>query len=177
VRSAILDSAVRPVVIVILDPTSDRGPRFFQVAIFRRPDFLFLQAAMEPFDVAVVLRVMIRRAPMCDRNRVGVRRRSRGALVFRRQERRWSRRLGLLDRVRQEDMNTRIGLFRRNIDDSMARITRGLAFGGMKRSELSQASRGILRPSKGGATRSELNCRPLTGSIAVLLLNDLRNSL
>jgi hypothetical protein len=28
-----------------------------------RPDFLFLQAAMEPFDVAVALRVMIGRAP------------------------------------------------------------------------------------------------------------------
>ena len=65
-RSAISDSAVRPVVIVLLDPTSDRCACFFQAPILRRPDFLFLQAAMEPFDVAVALRVMIRRPPMGD---------------------------------------------------------------------------------------------------------------
>jgi len=52
-RSVISDSAVRPVVIVLLDPTSDRGSRFFQAPILRRPDFLLFQAAMEPFDVAV----------------------------------------------------------------------------------------------------------------------------
>ena len=61
-----MDSAMRPVVIVLLDPTSDAGPRFGQGAIFRGPDFLFFQAAMEPFYVAVALRVMIRRAPMRD---------------------------------------------------------------------------------------------------------------
>ncbi len=65
-RSAIFDSAVRPVVIVLLDPTSDRCSRFFQAPILRRPDFLFFQAAMEPFDVAVAFRVMIRRPPMRD---------------------------------------------------------------------------------------------------------------
>src|ERR1700746_2275168 len=57
---------MRSVVIVLLDPASDRGTRFFHAPIFGRPDFLFLQAAMEPFDVAVALRVMIRRAPMGD---------------------------------------------------------------------------------------------------------------
>src|SRR5271169_423970 len=35
-------------------------------SIFRRPHFLFLQTAMEPFDVAVAFGVMIRRASMCD---------------------------------------------------------------------------------------------------------------
>ena len=65
-RSAILDSAVRPIVIVFLDPTSDRRSRFFQAPILRRPDFFFLQAAMEPFDVAVAFRVMIRGPPMGD---------------------------------------------------------------------------------------------------------------
>src|SRR5450755_741501 len=65
-RGAVLDSAVRPVVIVLLDPTSDRCSRFFQAPIFRCPDFLFLQAAMEPFDVAVAFRVMIRRPSMGD---------------------------------------------------------------------------------------------------------------
>ncbi len=53
-----MDSAMRPVVIVLLDPTSDAGTRFCHVALFRRPDFLFLQAAMKAFDVAVALRVM-----------------------------------------------------------------------------------------------------------------------
>ena len=57
---------MRPVVIVLLDPTSDARSRFFQTAILSRPDFLFLQAAMEPFDVAVAFRVMIRRAPVRD---------------------------------------------------------------------------------------------------------------
>ena len=61
-----MDSAVRPVVIVLLDPTSDRCSRFFQAPVLCRPDFLFFQAAMEPFDVAVALRVMIGRPPMGD---------------------------------------------------------------------------------------------------------------
>ena len=52
--------------IVFLYPATDRLPRFLHVAIFRRPDFLFLQAAVEPFDVAVTFRVMIGRAPMSD---------------------------------------------------------------------------------------------------------------
>jgi hypothetical protein len=57
---------MRPVVIVLLDPATDRLPRFLHAAIFRRPDFFFLQAAMESFDVTVAFRMMIRRAPMCD---------------------------------------------------------------------------------------------------------------
>src|ERR1700722_5257182 len=65
-RGAISDSAVRPVVIVLFDPASDAGARFFHASILRRPDFLFLQAAMEAFDVAVALRVMIGRASMRD---------------------------------------------------------------------------------------------------------------
>ena len=65
-RGTISDSAMRPVVIVLLDPATDRFSRFFHASIFCRPDFLFLQAAMEPFDVAVAFRVMIRRPPMGD---------------------------------------------------------------------------------------------------------------
>ena len=64
--SAISDSAMRAVVIVLFDPARDRGPRFLQAAILRRPDFLLLQAAMEPFDVTVAFRVMIRRAAVRD---------------------------------------------------------------------------------------------------------------
>ncbi len=63
-RGSISDSAMRPVVIVLLDPTSDAGTGFLHASIFRRPDFLFLETAMEPFDVAVALRVMIGRAPV-----------------------------------------------------------------------------------------------------------------
>ena len=63
-RSAIVNSAVRPVVIVLLDPTSDVAAGFFQAPILRRPDFLFFQAAMEPFDIAVAFRVVIGRAAM-----------------------------------------------------------------------------------------------------------------
>jgi hypothetical protein len=66
VRSAICHPAMRPVVIVLLDPASDAAARFLQGPIFRAPDFLLLQAAMEPFDVAVALWVMIGRAPVRD---------------------------------------------------------------------------------------------------------------
>jgi hypothetical protein len=59
VRSTIPNFAVRPVVIIFLDPTSDRCSRFFQAAILRRPDCLVFQATMEALDVAVAFRVMI----------------------------------------------------------------------------------------------------------------------
>ena len=45
-----------PIVIVLLDPEPDRRTRFFDAAIFVYPDLLLLQAAMEPFDVAVAFR-------------------------------------------------------------------------------------------------------------------------
>ena len=57
---------MRPVVIVLLDPASDARSSFFQTPILRGPDFLFLQATMEPFDVAVALRVMVGRAAVGD---------------------------------------------------------------------------------------------------------------
>jgi len=66
VRSAISDSPMRPVVIVLLDPANDAAPRFVQCAVLREPDLLFFQTAMEPFDIAVALRVMIGRAAMRD---------------------------------------------------------------------------------------------------------------
>ena len=61
-----MDSAMRPVVIVLLDPTSDRCPRFFQAPILRRPDFFFFQAAMKPFDVAIALGMVVGRAAVRD---------------------------------------------------------------------------------------------------------------
>jgi hypothetical protein len=64
VRSAIFDSAMRPVVIVLLDPASDRGSRFFHAPVLGRPDFFLFQSAVEPFDVALAFRVTIRRPSM-----------------------------------------------------------------------------------------------------------------
>jgi hypothetical protein len=57
---------MRPVVIVLLDLTSDADTRLFHDSMFRCPHFLFFQDAMEPFDVAVALRAMIRRPPVRD---------------------------------------------------------------------------------------------------------------
>ena len=54
-----MDSAMRLVVIVLFDPASDAAPRFSQVSILCRPHFLFLQAAVGTFDVAVAFRVMV----------------------------------------------------------------------------------------------------------------------
>ena len=45
----ILDSVMRPVVIVFLR-SSRSLPRFLHAAIFRCPDFFFLQTAMESLD-------------------------------------------------------------------------------------------------------------------------------
>jgi len=52
--------------IVFFDPTSDRCSRFFQAPILRGPDFLFFQAAVEPFDVAVAFGVVIGGPPVRD---------------------------------------------------------------------------------------------------------------
>ena len=65
-RGAIVDAAMKPVVIVLLDPTRDAAARLVQRAVFGRPDFLLLQAAMEPLDIPVALRVMVGRAPVRD---------------------------------------------------------------------------------------------------------------
>jgi hypothetical protein len=57
---------MRSIVIVLFDPACDAAARFLHVAILRRPHLFFLQAAMEPFDVAVALRMVIRRPAMRD---------------------------------------------------------------------------------------------------------------
>ena len=64
--SAISDSVMRPVVIVLLDPARDRGSRFLHVAILRGPHFFFLQTAMKAFDIAVAFRMIIGGASMGD---------------------------------------------------------------------------------------------------------------
>ena len=66
VRSAIGYSAMRAVVVVLLQIPADVFSGLRQAAIFRSPDFLFLQAAMEPLDVAVAFRMVVSRPPMGD---------------------------------------------------------------------------------------------------------------
>ena len=61
-----MQTLMRPVVIVLFDPTSDRCARLFDAAILVHPDFLLLQAAMEPFDVTVSFRMVIRRSAVRD---------------------------------------------------------------------------------------------------------------
>jgi hypothetical protein len=61
-----LNSAMGPVVIVLLDPVCDRGSRFLHVAVLCGPHFFFLQTAMKAFDITVSLRVIIGRASMGD---------------------------------------------------------------------------------------------------------------
>jgi len=53
-------------VIVLRDPVSDRRPRFLDAAVLVNLDFLFFQAAMEPFHVDLALGVVIRRPAMRD---------------------------------------------------------------------------------------------------------------
>jgi hypothetical protein len=50
----------------VVDTRRKAVPSFFQAPILRCLDFLLLQAAMEPLDIAVALRVMIGRTPMRD---------------------------------------------------------------------------------------------------------------
>src|ERR1700722_14608632 len=57
---------MRAFVIVLLDPARDRRSRCLHVAILCGPHFFFLQAAMEPFYVAVAFRMIVGRAPMGD---------------------------------------------------------------------------------------------------------------
>ena len=55
---------MRTVVIVLLDPTSDAQLGLVKVLVFVEPYLLFFQAAMEPFDVAVALGMVVGGAPM-----------------------------------------------------------------------------------------------------------------
>ena len=57
---------MRTVVIVLLDPARDAQPGLGEVLIFVEPHLLFFQAAMEPFDVAVALGMVVCCAPVRD---------------------------------------------------------------------------------------------------------------
>ncbi len=64
-----MQAPVRSVVIVLPDIAPDTGPAdggagpgFLQTPVLVEPDFLFLQAAVEPLDVAVAFRMVVSRA-------------------------------------------------------------------------------------------------------------------
>jgi hypothetical protein len=57
---------MRAAVIALFQIPADVFSRFGQAAILRSPHFFFLQAAVEPFEVAVALRVMVGRASVRD---------------------------------------------------------------------------------------------------------------
>src|SRR5437762_3532316 len=65
-RRSISQTLVRAVVIVFVDPFSDRRSRLLHAAVLVDPNFFLLQAAMKTFDVAVAFRMMIRRAAVGD---------------------------------------------------------------------------------------------------------------
>ena len=68
VRRSAVESAVRTVVIIFLDPQGDRLPGVVEALVLVDPDLLFLQAAVEAFDIAVSLGVVVRGAAVrrCD---------------------------------------------------------------------------------------------------------------
>jgi hypothetical protein len=53
-RSSAEESSVRAVVIIFLDPQRDGSFCFVEALVPVDPDFSFLEAAMEDFDVAIV---------------------------------------------------------------------------------------------------------------------------
>jgi hypothetical protein len=57
---------MRPVMIVLPQVTLDAFPCLLQVPAFGQSNFLFLQAPMKAFNVAVSFRVMVSRAAMGD---------------------------------------------------------------------------------------------------------------
>jgi hypothetical protein len=57
---------MRTVVIVLLDPAGDAVPGLLETVVFVEPHLFFFQAAMEPFDVAVAVGMVVSRASMRD---------------------------------------------------------------------------------------------------------------
>jgi hypothetical protein len=55
VRGSAPESAMRTVVIVLLDPACNAPLGLVEVLVFVEPHLLFFQAAMKPFNVTVAL--------------------------------------------------------------------------------------------------------------------------
>ena len=67
-----VESVMRTVLVVLLDPARDAAVGVLEVLVLVEPHLLFLQAAVEAFDVAVALGLIIRRALGVIPNRFGV---------------------------------------------------------------------------------------------------------
>ena len=59
-----MESAVRTVVIIFLDPQGDGPPCMGQALVLIDPDLLFFEAAVEAFDVPVAFGVVVGGAAM-----------------------------------------------------------------------------------------------------------------
>ena len=66
VRGSAVESAVGTVVIIFLDPEGDGLPCMVEALVLVDPDLLFLQAAVEAFDIAVAFGVVVGGAAMLD---------------------------------------------------------------------------------------------------------------
>ena len=65
-RGLSVESAMRTVVIVLFDPTSDAELGLVEVLVLVEPHLLFFQAAMESLDVAIALGMVVGRAAVRD---------------------------------------------------------------------------------------------------------------
>src|SRR5208282_3417499 len=66
VRGLSVESAMRTVVIVLLDPAGDAQLGLVESLVLVEPHLLFFQAAMKPLDIAVALGVVVSGAPVRD---------------------------------------------------------------------------------------------------------------
>src|SRR5271168_4869853 len=65
-RRPVVESLMRPLVVVLVDPASDGIAGFSERLVFVKPDFFLLERAVKAFDAAVAFGVIVRRAPMSD---------------------------------------------------------------------------------------------------------------
>jgi hypothetical protein len=87
----VVESLVRPLMVVLVDPAGDGVAGFGERLVFVKPDFLLLERAVKAFDAAVALGVIVSRTPVGDAQPVQgfkVARRSKlGAVVGRQSQR------------------------------------------------------------------------------------------
>src|SRR5271156_1436423 len=65
-RRPVVESLMRPLVVVLVDPASDGIAGFSERLVFVKPDFFLLERAVKAFDAAVAFGVIVRGAPMSD---------------------------------------------------------------------------------------------------------------
>ena len=57
----VVESLMRPLVVVLMDPAGDRIAGFGERLVFVKPDFFLLEGAMKAFDAAVAFGVIVGR--------------------------------------------------------------------------------------------------------------------